>query len=69
MCGAGFARFSVGYSNDSENPRRLRDLGEHLAPMEEQGIDVQVLSLMPPGPHNRVPSVVVEMNCRVNDLT
>jgi uncharacterized protein len=48
---------------------RLADLGEgRLALMDEQCVDVQVLSLTTPGLHNLAPDVAVETARRVNDL-
>ncbi|PZQ58689.1 MAG: amidohydrolase [Sphingomonas taxi] len=48
---------------------RLADLGEgRLALMDEQGIDVQVLSLTTPGVHNLAPGAAVDVARRVNDL-
>lgn len=49
--------------------QRLADLGEgRLALMDEQGVDVQVLSLTTPGLHNLAPGPAVETARRVNDL-
>lgn len=57
------------FADGGENGARLADLGEgRLALMDEQGVDVQVLSLTTPGLHNLEPSVAVETACRVNDL-
>ncbi len=48
---------------------RLADLGEgRLALMDEQGVDVQVLSLTTPGLHNLEPGPAVELARRTNDL-
>ena len=48
---------------------RLADLGEgRLALMDEQGVDVQVLSLTTPGLHNLEPGAAVELARRTNDL-
>ena len=48
---------------------RLAALGEgRLALMDEQGVDVQVLSLTTPGLHNLEPGQAVEEARRVNDL-
>ena len=48
---------------------RLADLGEaRLALMDEQGVDVQVLSLTTPGLHNLASGPAAEMAQRVNDL-
>ncbi|TPG14705.1 amidohydrolase [Sphingomonas koreensis] len=56
-------------ADGGENGTRLADLGEgRLALMDEQGVDVQVLSLTTPGLHNLGPSTAVEMARRVNDL-
>ena len=56
-------------ADGGENGARLADLGEgRLALMDEQGVDVQVLSLTTPGLHNLEPAAVVEMARRVNDL-
>ncbi|WP_244501461.1 amidohydrolase family protein [Sphingomonas gellani] len=57
------------FADGGENGRRLADLGEgRIALMDEQGVDVQVLSLTTPGLHNLSPGVAVEMAQRVNDL-
>lgn len=57
------------FADGGENGRRLADLGEgRIALMDEQGVDVQVLSLTTPGLHNLAPPVAVEMAQRVNDL-
>ena len=51
------------------NGDRLADLGEgRLALMDEQGVDVQVLSLTTPGLHNLERGPAVETGRRVNDL-
>jgi predicted TIM-barrel fold metal-dependent hydrolase len=56
-------------ADGGENGTRLADLGEgRLALMDEQGVDVQVLSLTTPGLHNLAPEASVEMAYRVNDL-
>ncbi len=48
---------------------RLADLGEgRLVLMDEQGVDVQVLSLTTPSLHNLEPGPAVEAGRRVNDL-
>lgn len=56
-------------ADGGENGARLADLGTgRLALMDEQGVDVQVLSLTTPGLHNLAPGPAVEMAHRVNDL-
>ncbi|KQS03742.1 amidohydrolase [Sphingomonas sp. Leaf357] len=56
-------------ADGGETGERLADLGEHrLALMDEQGVDVQVLSLTTPGLHNLEPRSAVEEARRVNDL-
>jgi predicted TIM-barrel fold metal-dependent hydrolase len=56
-------------ADGGENGTRLADLGEgRLALMDEQGVDVQVLSLTTPALHNLAPGAAVEMAQRVNDL-
>jgi hypothetical protein len=56
------------FADGGETGRRLADLGEgRIALMDEQGVDVQVLSLTTPGLHNLAPAVAVEMAQRVND--
>jgi predicted TIM-barrel fold metal-dependent hydrolase len=56
-------------ADGGENGRRLADLGEgRLALMDEQGVDVQVLSLTTPGLHNLAPDTALDMAHRVNDL-
>ncbi len=48
---------------------RLEELSdERLARMDENGIDVQVLSLTSPGLHNLAPAVAPSLACRTNDL-
>ena len=57
------------FADGGENGVRLADLGEgRLALMDEQGVDVQVLSLTTPGLHNLAPGSAVDMARRVNDL-
>ena len=52
-----------------ETGERLADLGEgRLALMDDQGVDVQVLSLTTPGLHNLEPGPAVELARRTNDL-
>ncbi|MCS5497214.1 amidohydrolase family protein [Cnuibacter physcomitrellae] len=52
-----------------DNLDRLDDLGDlRLAMMDEQGIDVQVLSLAPPGTHPLDPTAAVEWSARANDI-
>ena len=52
-----------------ETGERLADLGEgRLALMDDQGVDVQVLSLTTPGLHNLEPGPAVELAQRTNDL-
>ncbi len=56
-------------ADGGENGARLSDLGEgRLALMDEQGVDVQVLSLTSPALHNLEPGPAVETGRRVNDL-
>jgi hypothetical protein len=48
---------------------RLEELGdERLARMDENGIDVQVLSLTSPGLHNLAPAEAISLARRTNDL-
>ena len=57
------------FADGGENGSRLADLGDgRLALMDEQGVDVQVLSLTTPGLHNLEPGPAVEIAHRVNDL-
>ena len=57
------------FADGGDNGARLADLGEgRLKLMDEQGVDVQVLSLTTPGLHNLAPDVAVETGRRVNDL-
>lgn len=57
------------FADGGENGSRLEDLDEgRLALMDEQGVDVQVLSLTTPGLHNLADGPAVEMARRVNDL-
>lgn len=57
------------FADGGENGARLADIGKgRLALMDEQGVDVQVLSLTTPGLHNLAPDVAVGMARRVNDL-
>lgn len=56
-------------ADGGEAGARLADLGEgRLALMDEQGVDVQVLSLTTPGLHNLEPGPAVETARFVNDL-
>ena len=56
-------------ADGGETGARLADLGEgRLALMDEQGVDVQVLSLTTPGLHNLKPAAAVETARIVNDL-
>ncbi|MGU3390761.1 amidohydrolase family protein [Sphingomonas sp. M1A8_2b] len=56
------------FADGGDNGARLADLGTgRLALMDEQGVDVQVLSLTTPGLHNLAPGVAVEFAYRVND--
>jgi predicted TIM-barrel fold metal-dependent hydrolase len=56
-------------ADGGENGLRLADLGEgRLALMDEQGVDVQVLSLTTPGLHNLSADTALDMAHRVNDL-
>ena len=58
-----------GAADGGENGKLLADLGEgRLALMDEQGVDVQVLSLTTPSLHNLEPGPAVETAYRVNDL-
>ncbi|WP_230480752.1 amidohydrolase family protein [Sphingomonas sp. Leaf21] len=55
-------------ADGGENGRRLADLGDgRIALMDEQGVDVQVLSLTTPGLHNLAPAEASETARRVND--
>ena len=57
------------FADGGESGVRLADLGEgRLALMDEQGVDVQVLSLTTPGLHNLEPGPAVETARFVNDL-
>lgn len=56
-------------ADGGDNEQRLADLDEgRLALMDEQGVDVQVLSLTTPGLHNLAPDTARNMAQRVNDL-
>jgi predicted TIM-barrel fold metal-dependent hydrolase len=57
------------FADGGENGTRLADLGQgRLALMDEQGVDVQVLSLTTPGLHNLAAGPAVELASQVNDL-
>ena len=57
------------FADGGENGACLADLEEgRLALMDEQGVDVQVLSLTTPGLHNLAPGPAVDTARRVNDL-
>lgn len=57
------------FADAGEAGIRLADLGEaRLALMDEQGVDIQVLSLTTPGLHNLEPRPAVELAHQVNDL-
>lgn len=56
-------------ADGGEIGERLADLGDaRLRLMDEQGVDVQVLSLTTPGLHNLEPGPAVDAARRVNDL-
>lgn len=56
------------FADGGENGVRLADTGNgRIALMDEQGVDVQVLSLTTPGLHNLMPDVATDMARRVND--
>ena len=56
-------------ADGGENGARLADLGEgRLALMDEQGVDVQVLSLTTPGLHNLEPIPAIASARLVNNL-
>lgn len=51
------------------NASRLADISEgRLALMDEQGVDMQVLSLTTPGLHNLDPSTAIDVAHRTNDV-
>lgn len=57
------------FADGGENGRRLADLGDgRIALMDEQGVDVQVLSLTTPGLHNLPAETASDTARRVNDL-
>ena len=57
------------FADGGEAGARLADLGEgRLTLMDDQGVDVQVLSLTTPGLHNLEPGPAVETARFVNDL-
>ena len=57
------------FADGGESGVRLADLSEgRLALMDEQGVDVQVLSLTTPGLHNLEPGPALETGRFVNDL-
>lgn len=57
------------FADGGEAGTRLADLGDgRLALMDEQGVDVQVLSLTTPGLHNLEPAPAVATARFVNDL-
>lgn len=57
------------FADGGENSTRLADLGKgRLRLMDEQGVDVQVLSLTTPGLHNLESGAAVDMARRVNEL-
>ena len=57
------------FADSGENDARLADLGEgRIALMDEQGIDMQVLSLTTPGLHNLEPLPAIETAHFVNNL-
>ena len=57
------------FADGGENGARLADLGEgRLALMDEQGVDVQVLSLTTPGLHNLEPIPATSSARFVNNL-
>lgn len=56
------------FADSGENALRLADTDEgRLTLMDEQGVDIQVLSLTTPGLHNLAPKIAVEMARKIND--
>lgn len=60
---------SLALNELGDHLRRLEDLGElRLAAMDEQGVDLQVLSLAPPGPGALAPADAVALSRELNDV-
>lgn len=60
---------SLALNEMGDNLRRLEDLDDtRLATMDEQGIDIQVLSVAPPGPGALAPGNAVAISRDMNDV-
>lgn len=60
---------SLALNELGDHLRRLEDLGGlRLAAMDEQGVDLQVLSLAPPGPGALAPADAVALSRELNDV-
>ncbi|GAA2644441.1 amidohydrolase family protein [Streptomyces lunalinharesii] len=60
---------SVALNDRGDLPARLLDVGEQrIAAMDAAGVDVQVLSLAPPGTHGLPPREAVALSREANDL-
>lgn len=59
---------SLEFNDTGDRPARLADLGAgRLAAMDEQGIDVSILSLVPPGTHPLPAAEAVRLSRLAND--
>ena len=60
---------SLALNERGDNLARLHDLGDaRIAAMDEQGVDVQILSLAPPGTGPLAPADAVALSRTLNDL-
>lgn len=60
---------SLALNEIGDNLERLEDLGDaRIAAMDEQGIDVQIISLAPPATGPLAPADAVSLSRRTNDL-
>lgn len=60
---------SIAFDEMGDNLERLNDIGDaRLAAMDAQGIDLQILSLAPPGTHPLDANDAIALSRRANDL-
>jgi predicted TIM-barrel fold metal-dependent hydrolase len=60
---------SIAFDEMGDNLEHLDDIGgRRIAAMDEQGVDMQILSLAPPGTHPLDPATALEFSRRANDI-